>query len=112
MVGYSIEIVPEVANSAAKRLCEFGYRNITVRQGDGYAGWTERAPFDWIILTAALPVVQQALIDRLAVRGRLVAPAATNSTQELIVLDKRADRSTSRRSVSAVRFVPMQRSGK
>ena len=109
---YSIEIVPELANSAARRLGELGYRNITVRQGDGYAGWSERAPFDRIILTAAPPDVPRALVEQLAVNGRMIAPVGGSWMQELIVIDKRADGSTHRQSVSPVRFVPMQRSGK
>ena len=70
---YTIEIVPELARSAAALLAELGYANVTVRQGDGYRGWAGRAPFDRIILTAAPPEVPQALLDQLARGGRLVA---------------------------------------
>jgi protein-L-isoaspartate(D-aspartate) O-methyltransferase len=69
-----MEIVPELAKSAQGLLSDLGYRNVTVRQGDGYKGWPEQAPFDGIMVTAAPPEVPQALIDQLANGGRLVAP--------------------------------------
>jgi protein-L-isoaspartate(D-aspartate) O-methyltransferase len=108
---YSMEIVPELAQSAAAKLRELGYLNITVRHGDGYLGWPERAPFDRIILTAAPPEIPRALIDQLANGGQLVAPTGPPGDQQLIVLEKNRDGAISRRPVIPVRFVPM-RSGK
>ena len=58
----------------AARLEALGYRNVTVRAGDGYRGWPEHAPFDAILVTAAPPEIPQPLLDQLAVGGRLVAP--------------------------------------
>jgi protein-L-isoaspartate(D-aspartate) O-methyltransferase len=103
---YTIEIVPELAASARATLAREGLNNITVRHGDGYKGWPEHAPFDGIILTAAPPEIPQALIDQLKPGGRLVAPVGT-SDQELVVVEKDAKGRTTRRSVTAVRFVPM-----
>jgi len=71
---YTIEIVPELANSAREHLAAMGAKNVTVRLGDGYKGWPDEAPFERIILTAAPPEVPQTLIDQLARGGRLVAP--------------------------------------
>jgi len=71
---YTIEIVPELARSAGETLRRLGYSNITVREGDGYKGWPEEAPFDRIILTAAPPEVPQALMAQLGRGGRLIAP--------------------------------------
>src|SRR5260370_41826465 len=105
---YTIEIVPELASSAARTLRDLGYSNITVRQGDGFKGWPERAPFDGIILTAAPPEVPSALISQLAGNGRLVAPVGLMWTQELIVIEKKGDGAISRRSVCPVNFVPMR----
>jgi protein-L-isoaspartate(D-aspartate) O-methyltransferase len=105
---YTIEIVPALARSAAALLAELGYANVTVRQGDGYLGWPGRAPFDRIILTAAPPEVPQALLDQLARGGRLVAPVGRPmQAQDLIVIDKTASGAIRRRTISAVRFVPM-----
>jgi len=105
---YSIEIVPELAASAAKTLQRTGCRNVTVRHGDGYKGWPEHAPFDRIILTAAPPEIPQALIDQLKPGGRLVAPEGDRD-QLLMVIEKSAGGQISRRSVIPVIFVPMVR---
>jgi protein-L-isoaspartate(D-aspartate) O-methyltransferase len=105
---FTIEIVPELARSASALLSRLGLKNIMVRHGDGYKGWPEKAPFDRIILTAAPPRIPQALIDQLKQGGKLVAPeGASGFEQQLVVVDKLADGSIRRRSVLAVRFVPM-----
>ena len=105
---YTIEIVPELARSAAALLAELGYANVTVRQGDGYRGWAGRAPFDRIILTAAPPEVPQALLNQLACGGRLVAPVGgAMRPQDLVVIDKTANCAIRRRTVTTVQFVPM-----
>jgi protein-L-isoaspartate(D-aspartate) O-methyltransferase len=110
---YTIEIVPELAKRSASLLEKLGYANVTVRLGDGYKGWPEKAPFDRIILTAAPPELPQALVDQLKPGGRLVAPVGGSSwTQELILVEKSANGKLSRRSVLDVRFVPMVRGGR
>ena len=107
---YTVEIVPELAASARKLLEEMGYRNVTVRRGDGWLGWPEQAPFDRIILTAAPPEVPRTLIDQLAPGGKLVAPEGATLDQTLVVIEKTADGKTRRRSVTGVAFVPMVKS--
>jgi protein-L-isoaspartate(D-aspartate) O-methyltransferase len=102
---YTIEIVEPLAREAATRLETLGYRNVTVRAGDGYRGWPERAPFDAILITAAPPEIPQPLLDQLAPGGRLVAPVG-DQTQELVVVE-RSPAGLMRRSVIPVRFVPM-----
>jgi protein-L-isoaspartate(D-aspartate) O-methyltransferase len=105
---YTIEIVPELARSAAKTLRALGYSNVAVRQGDGYKGWPEQAPFDGIILTAAPPSVPEALMGQLAKGGRLVAPVGPQgAVQELLVVEKKPDGTVRRHSMGMVRFVPM-----
>lgn len=105
---YSIEIVPELVRSATATLTQLGYRNVTVRHGDGYKGWPEEAPFDRIIVTAAPPEIPQALFDQLKPGGRLVAPVgSTVWGQDLVVVDKTRDGKLRRRSVFPVMFVPM-----
>jgi len=105
---YTIEIVPELAQSARETLARLGYHNVTVRQGDGYQGWPEAAPFDRIILTAAPLAIPPKLIDQLQRGGRLVAPVGELPHQELVVVEKKADGSLRRRSAGAVLFVPMR----
>lgn len=103
---YTIEIVPELARQAAGLLKRLKYSNVVWLEGDGYQGWSEKAPFDRIILTAAPPEVPKALIDQLAVNGKLVAPEGVKK-QRIIVMEKHPDGSLSRKQGIPVRFVPM-----
>lgn len=107
---YSIEIVAELARTARERLRRLGYDGVTVRHGDGYAGWPEHAPFDAIVVTAAPERVPEALVDQLARGGRMVVPVGPQGgSQVLTVVRKTADGSVEREEVSLVRFVPMIR---
>ena len=101
----TIEIVPQLADRARAALSEAGYSNVTVRTGNGYLGWPERAPFDRIIVTAAPDAIPQALVDQLAVGGIMVAPVGTLS-QEIVIVTKTADGVAEKRTIP-VRFVPM-----
>ena len=71
---YSVEIVPELATSAESRLQQLGYDQVQVKQGDGYYGWQEHAPYDAILVTAAPDHLPSPLVDQLAAGGRLVIP--------------------------------------
>ena len=106
---YTIEIVENLAASARKTLLELGFKNITVKAGDGYLGWPGVAPFDAIIVTAAPDHVPQPLIDQLKDGGRLVIPVGT-FTQELRKIVKRAGKLETT-SVIPVIFVPMTGEG-
>lgn len=111
---YSIEIVPELARFGAANLAATGYTNVTVREGDGYAGWPEHAPFDAIIVTAAPDHIPPKLVEQLAVGGRLVIPVG-DYYQEIVVVTKTEQGVVEKRTLP-VRFVPMtgeaQRKGK
>ncbi|HUS05447.1 MAG TPA: protein-L-isoaspartate(D-aspartate) O-methyltransferase [Bryobacteraceae bacterium] len=105
---YSVEIVAPLAVSAAERLKRLGYHNVFVRQGDGYQGWPEKAPFDRILLTAAPPDLPQAVVDQLKAGGKLLAPVGRSSAdQEIRLIEKHTDGRISTRSVLPVSFVPM-----
>lgn len=107
---FTIEIVPELAESAAERLERLGYRNVVAKQGDGYFGWPEHAPFDAIVVTAAAGHVPPPLIEQLAPGGRMAIPVGGPfQTQHLIVVRKAADGSVTTRSLMPVRFVPLTR---
>lgn len=105
---YTIEIVPQLAESAARTLCELGYANVHVRHGDGYKGWKEHAPYDRIVVTAAPLEVPRELIAELARGGRLVAPVGAAGSQELVLIDKRVDGRIERLRIGFVNFVPMK----
>ena len=102
---YSIEIVPDLAESARRVLAQAGYRNVEIRAGNGYLGWRERAPFDRIIVTAAPADVPQVLVDQLAVGGIMVLPVGTGH-QEIVIVTKTPSGATQKRTIE-VRFVPM-----
>ena len=104
---YSVEIVEPLAAEADERLARLGYRNVTVRSGDGYRGWPERAPFDAILVTAAPPEIPQPLLDQLAPGGRLVAPVGPERGEQVLVVVERTESGLKRWSVAPVRFVPM-----
>ncbi|HWP85448.1 MAG TPA: protein-L-isoaspartate(D-aspartate) O-methyltransferase [Terriglobia bacterium] len=108
---YSIEILPALAEAAGKRLSQLGYANVTVRTGDGYRGWPERAPFDAIIVTAAPPEIPEELVAQLKRGGRMVLPVGDSpENQSLMVIEKsRTSEAITKRSVLPVRFVPMVR---
>jgi protein-L-isoaspartate(D-aspartate) O-methyltransferase len=103
---YSIEIVEPLGLAAAERLQELGYDNVTVRIGDGYKGWPEKAPFDAIVVTAAPPEIPQALVDQLAEGGSMVVPVGT-AFQELMLIEKKKGGEMTKRVITGVRFVPM-----
>ncbi len=105
---YSVEIVEELALSAAAVLERLGYDNVTVRAGDGYAGWPEHAPFDSIIVTAAAAHLPPPLLKQLKTGGKLVIPiGAEHGYQELLLIETGENGEIRERSVLPVRFVPL-----
>jgi protein-L-isoaspartate(D-aspartate) O-methyltransferase len=102
---YSVEIVPDLAETARRSIAEAGYKNIEVRTGNGYMGWHDHAPFDRIIVTAAPAEIPQSLVDQLAVGGVMVVPVGTAS-QEIVVINRTPDGIVQKRTIE-VRFVPM-----
>jgi protein-L-isoaspartate(D-aspartate) O-methyltransferase len=100
--------VSPLAARAAALLEELGYTNIHVKDGDGYAGWPEHAPFDAIMVTAAPDHIPQPLVDQLAVGGRMVIPVGVVE-QELRVLTKEPDGRLREGERMPVRFVPLTR---
>jgi len=106
----TIEIVSELADTARARLAELGYKNVTVRTGDGYLGWKEKAPFDAILVTAAAPEVPPPLVEQLAPGAILVIPVGPQSqVQSLLRIQKTADGTTVTREILPVVFVPLVR---
>jgi len=104
---YTIEIVAPLAEEARERLARLGYANVTVRAGDGYRGWPERAPFDAILVTAAPPEIPEPLLRQLAPGGRLVAPVGPEGGAQQLLVVERTPGGLTRRTVLPVRFVPM-----
>lgn len=106
----SIEIVESLGREAARLLEELGYDNVEVKIGDGYQGWPEKGPFDGIVVTAAAPEIPAPLVEQLKPGGRMVIPVGPrHAEQELVLVEKRADGSITRRTILPVRFVPLTR---
>ncbi len=102
---YTIEIIPALAEGARTLLQRMGYRKVQVKTGNGYEGWAEHAPFDAILVTAAPDHVPHALIDQLALRGKMVIPVGT-TFQQMVIVTKNETGVVERRTIP-VRFVPM-----
>lgn len=104
----AVERVPELANSAAARMEQLGFRNVRIVEGDGTLGWPAEAPFDAIVAAASGSEVPQPLIDQLKPGGTLVMPVGAHWwAQSLVKIVKQADGSTTREDLCAVRFVPL-----
>ncbi len=104
----SLEIVPQLAFQARRRLKHMGYRNIDVAVADGYFGWPERAPFDVIVVAAGSTAIPQKLLDQLKPGGRLIMPVGpTTLEEELVLATKSKTGSVTRCTLGLEAFVPM-----
>lgn len=101
---WSVEIVEELAGEAQSRLRRLGYSRIGIRIGDGSRGWTEHAPYDKVMVTAAADQPPAALLDQLRPGGRLVMPLGPVDAQILTVIDKDAAGTLYARELIPVRF--------
>lgn len=106
---YSMDRVPALAQEARAALGHLGYKNINNTVGDGYQGWSEHAPYDGIIVTAAASHVPPALLEQLKPGARLVIPVgAPSERQELLVITKDNSGKLQTLPILPVVFVPMQ----
>lgn len=104
---FAVERYASLAETAQKTLERLGYRNAKIVTGDGSLGLKEAAPFDAIIVSAAAPRVPQALLDQLAVGGRLLIPIGDAEQQILQLIQRHADGTTSVCTLESCRFVPL-----
>ncbi len=104
---YTIEIVAQLGERARRTLSGLGYTNIHVKIGDGYKGWSDKAPFDAMIVTCAPEKVPKALIEQLKEGGRMIIPVGrAGGVQKLVRAVKEKDHLKTE-DVMYVRFVPM-----
>lgn len=104
---FTIEILKSLADSAAARLKNLGYKNVRVKHGDGYLGWEEFAPFDAIIITAATNHIPPLLIEQLKEGGRLIVPLGSNVLHLTLTLATKEKGKLNLRQLGPVAFVPM-----
>lgn len=107
---YTIEIVPELARAAGKTFERLGYDRIALREGDGYFGWPEAAPFDAIVVTAAAEHVPPPLVEQLKRGGTMCIPVGARfGVQYLLLVEKDEAGKVTTRNLMPVRFVPLTR---
>jgi protein-L-isoaspartate(D-aspartate) O-methyltransferase len=103
---YSVERILPLLEQARGRITELQLRNVRLKHSDGSWGWPEYAPFDAIIATAAPEQVPEALLQQLAIGGRLVMPVGPQGVQDLVLLTRTAE-GIERQVLDKVSFVPM-----
>lgn len=108
---YTVERHKPLLLEAQARFKDLKLHNVVTRHGDGFQGWPEQAPFDRILLTAAIPELPDRLINQLKPGGILVAPvgqavSAETNCQQLVKII-RTDEGTSTQTLIPVVFVPM-----
>jgi protein-L-isoaspartate(D-aspartate) O-methyltransferase len=104
---YTVERYRELLKEAESRFEQLRITNITAKVGDGYQGWTEQAPFQRIIVTAAPAEVPGSLVDQLGEGGVMVIPLARPGREQEVVRLTRGPQGLSEEHLTTVRFVPM-----
>jgi protein-L-isoaspartate(D-aspartate) O-methyltransferase len=108
---YSVEIIEELGQKAKQRLRQQGCSNVELRVADGYHGWSEHAPFDKVIVTAAPDLVPPPLIHQLKAGGKMVVPAGLPDSQQLILAEKLANGGMRMKEMLPVRFSQLEGTG-
>jgi protein-L-isoaspartate(D-aspartate) O-methyltransferase len=105
---YSIEIIEELGREAKRRLRQQGCTNVELRIANGYHGWSEHAPFDKVMVTAAPDLIPAPLIHQLKMGGKMVIPAGLPDAQRLILLEKHGDGRVTTKEILPVRFSQLE----
>ena len=105
---YSIEIIEELAQQAEQRLRRQRCENVGLRIANGYHGWSEHAPFDKVIVTAAPDLIPPPLLHQLKAGGRMVIPAGLPDAQQLVLVEKDDNGKVRTREILQVRFSQLE----
>jgi protein-L-isoaspartate(D-aspartate) O-methyltransferase len=105
---YSVEIIEELGQEAKRRLRQQGCSNVELKIANGYHGWSDHAPFDKVIVTAAPDLIPPSLIHQLKAGGKMVIPAGLPNTQQLIVAEKLANGRMTMKEILPVRFAQLE----
>jgi protein-L-isoaspartate(D-aspartate) O-methyltransferase len=103
---FSVERIQSLQERAKELLAALDLRNVVYRWGDGWEGWNALAPYNGIIVTAGAKEVPHALLDQLAIGGRLVIPVGESDDQQLMLIVREKDGFTYK-TLEGVRFVPL-----
>jgi protein-L-isoaspartate(D-aspartate) O-methyltransferase len=106
---YTIEIVKELGEQTKKLMSRLGYDNVDVFVGDGYKGLEAKAPFDAIIVTAAVEEIPPPLLEQLKDGGKMIIPVGSSSAVQTLVLVRKKGRKILKTNLDRVRFVPFTR---
>ena len=105
---YSIEIIEELGRQAKQQLRQQGCTNIELKIANGYHGWSEHAPFDKVIVTAAPDLIPPPLIHQLKAGGKMVVPAGLPDAQQLVLVEKHGNGRVTTREILQVRFSQLE----
>jgi protein-L-isoaspartate(D-aspartate) O-methyltransferase len=105
---YSIEIIEELGRQAKQRLRQQGCTNVELKIGNGYHGWSEHAPFDKVMVTAAPELMPPPLLHQLKAGGKMVIPAGLADAQQLLLVEKDAHGRVATRDILQVRFSQLE----
>ena len=108
---FSVEIIEELGQKAKQRLRRQGCSNVELKIANGYHGWSEHAPFDKVIVTAAPDLIPPPLIHQLKAGGKMVIPAGLPNTQQLILAEKLANGRMTMKEILSVRFSQLEGTG-
>ena len=108
---YSVEIIEELGQAAKQRLRQQGCSNVELKIANGYHGWSEHAPFDKVIVTAAPDLIPVPLIHQLKAGGKMVIPAGLPNMQQLILVEKLANGRMTMKEIVSVRFSQLEETG-
>ena len=108
---YSVEIIEELGQNAKQRLRQQGCSNVELKIANGYHGWSEHAPFDKMIVTAAPDLIPPPLIHQLKAGGKMVIPAGLPNAQQLILAEKLANGRMATKEILPVRFSQLEGTG-
>lgn len=103
----TVERIADLADTARARLDRLGFANVHVHQADGTLGWPQAAPYEAIAVAAGAPAPPQALLEQLAIGGRLVLPYGTEHAQRLVRITRRGPAQFVDEDLGDVRFVPL-----
>ncbi|KPD23803.1 MULTISPECIES: protein-L-isoaspartate(D-aspartate) O-methyltransferase [Idiomarina] len=104
---FSVERIAQLQYQAKRRLRQLDLHNVSMRHGDGWKGWSSKAPFDGIIVTAAASEVPSDLVAQLADGGVMIIPVGDKDEAQSLTVIRRFGDSVEQQQIGDVRFVPL-----